>query len=316
MLTYTARRVAQLVPTVFVVAALTFFMIRALPGDPATFIAGENATRENVANVRHQLGLDQSLGGQFLNYLHNVVVFQFGHSLRTGESVGQLIAQAFPITLTITAIAIVIGTIVAVVVGALLAYLADRDHTMLDSTFVGGTIVVEGTPEFVMALILLLVTSVQFQLLPASANIDLGNLASAIPRLIAPVLVLAAVHAASLIRITRTSILEVLREDYVRTARANGASHLTALLRHGLPNSLLPITTMAGLSFGRLLGGSVVVEVVFTINGMGSLLVNSIGSRDYPVVQALVFVYALLLAIINLLTDLLYRTIDPRVALR
>ncbi|MEA2642912.1 MAG: peptide/nickel transport system permease protein [Chloroflexota bacterium] len=315
MTTYLRRRGLQTIPTLFGIVTLVFLMLRMLPGDPAVFIAGENAGQEVLVNLRHNLGLDQPMLVQYVTYLGRLAQGNLGQSLTNGKSVVGIVQGALPITLVVGGLALVLSFLVAVPLGAVAAFTASRGHGALDHALMVTALVVDTIPGFWLALLLMLVFTLQLGLLPATGPLDPTNPAAFFARLALPVAVLAVSQIASVARITRTAVLEVLHEDYIRTARALGTPEWSVLFGHALRNAALPVVTIAGLSFGRLLGGTVLTENIFALPGMGTVLVNAIFARDYPVVQGMILLYTLVFVAVNVATDLLYTRADPRVQL-
>lgn len=312
---YLVRRLAQLVPTVLGIVTLVFLMLRLLPGDPATFMAGENVGQEALEALRARLGLDQPLGQQYLSYLWQVARLDLGQSVVTSLPVRDLVAGALPVTLLIGSLSLLAGFAISVPLGTVTAFLASKGRGALDQGLIWLAMLIDVMPSFWLGLLFMLLFTLLLGWLPATGSVDFGDPLGLARRIALPVGVLAIAQVATVARITRTAVLEVLNEDYVRTARAMGAEELPVLFRHALPNAALPVVTIAGLSFGRLLGGTVIIEAIFALPGMGTLLVNGINGRDYPVVQGVVLLYALLFSLVNLGTDLLYTRIDPRVKL-
>ena len=312
---YVLRRLYHLVPTLLGVITLTFLVVRLLPGDPALYILGENSTQASVDALRDQLNLGEPLPSAWLSYMGSLLTGDLGESIAYRVPVSEILSSVLPVTVAIATSALILGTILGVTIGAVAAHLASRGRAGLDHALTSTSIVLEGTPPFVVALIAMLFFVLRLEWFPAVGVIDWGDIGGVVERLAMPVGVLAIGEVATIGRITRTSTLDSLGNDYVRTARALGESSVSALTHHGLRNSLLPVITMVGLSFGRLLGGTIVIEVIFSLPGMGSTLIDGIVGRDYPVIQALVLVYALLYVFVNLLTDVLYRLADPRVEL-
>ena len=310
-----ARKGFQLVPTVLGVMTLVFLMLRLIPGDPASFIAGENVSEEALVAVREKLGLNVPLGQQYLNYLTGVLQLDFGRSLVQQRPVLDMIRGALPTTVIIGFMSLVLSFLIAVPLGATAAYLASRGKGAADQTLTFATMVIDMLPGFWLALLLMLFFTLKLGWLPATGPMDWDNPAALLRRLALPLIVLSVGSIASIARITRTSVLEVLNEDYIRTARAMGTPDGAVLFKHALRNAALPVVTIAGLGFGRLLGGTVIIESIFALPGMGTILINGIQGRDYPVVQALVLMYALMFVSVNLITDLVYTRVDPRVKL-
>jgi len=304
VLTYLVRRVLVAIPTVFGVATVVFFLRTLLPGDPAIIIAGPQATPEAIANIRRQLGLDQPLWHQYLSFLGGLVHGDLGISTRTGEPVIQEIATRAPYTAELAIASLVLAVLVGVTLGVVAA---TRRSTAGDLGISSAAVFGVSMPVYWLGLMLIVVFAVHFRVLPA-AGTDQG-LAS----LVLPTVTLALFSMGLVTRQTRSAMLEVLGQDFVRTARAKGAGRRVVLLRHALRNALLPIVTTIGLQFGILLGGAVLTESIFAWPGVGRLLVDSIGSRDYPVVQGVVLLLSVAFITINIVTDLVYAYVDPRI---
>jgi ABC-type dipeptide/oligopeptide/nickel transport system permease component len=226
-----------------------------------------------------------------------------------------LIAGALPVTLLIGGLSLVLGFAISVPLGTLAAYLSSRGKSALDQAMITTVMLVDVMPSFWVGLLLMLLFALLLRWLPATGPFDFSDPGSLLRRIALPVMVLGIAQLATVARITRTAVLEVMNQDYIRTIRAMGIGELPILFRYALPNAGLPVVTVAGLSFGRLLGGTVIVETIFAIPGMGTLLINGINGRDYPVVQGVVLLYASLFVLVNLTTDLIYTVVDPRVRL-
>jgi glutathione transport system permease protein len=304
MLRYTGRRLWQMIPILFGVALGAFMFIHAIPGDPARLLAGPDATSHDVAAVRERLGLDRPLPIQYLLFVENALAGNFGQSFRSGEPVSRIVAAHFGPTLVLSLVSIALATVTGLGVGMLQAV---RRNSVPD--YVSTVVSVAGisTPAFFLGLLLIYLFSVDLHWLPT------GGMGSA-RSLVLPAVTLAAGSAAQIARFARSSLLEVIGEDYVRTARAKGVEERGVLLRHSLRNALIPVVTVIGLQFGFLLGGSIVVETVFSWPGLGWLLIQSISFRDYPVLTAEILLFSLEFLAINLVVDLLYAALDPRVA--
>jgi peptide/nickel transport system permease protein/oligopeptide transport system permease protein len=300
---YVARRVVQLVPTLLAVTLLIFLMVRLIPGDPALLIAGENATPELLAAIRERLGLDRPLLVQYGVYLAHLVRGDLGTSLRTHRPVGEEIAARLPATLELAVAAGLIFTVLGVLLGVAAGIRRGRwpDHLVRVLSLVGVS-----SPGFWIGILLMLAFSLQLRLLPSAGR---GTLA----HVVLPAVTASLVGIALVARLVRTSIIEILEEDYVRTAWAKGLARPRVVYRHALLNALIPAVTILGLEFGALLGGLVVVESVFAWPGSGKLLIDAIRMRDYPVVQSLVLVFACMLALVNLAVDVLCGLLDPRI---
>jgi ABC-type dipeptide/oligopeptide/nickel transport system permease component len=310
-----ARKGLQLIPTILGVVTLVFLMVRFLPGDPATFIAGENAPQTAVDALREKLDLNSPLEAQYWHYVKDTVRLDLGRSLLTGREVRTMIGDALPTTLLLGVVSLVLSFAIAVPLGATAAFLASKGKGAFDQALTFFVMVIDMVPGFWLALVLLLVVSLKLQLLPATGPMTWGDPLLLAKRIALPVLVLSVGPVATIARITRTAVLEVLNEDYIRTARAMGTPDRSVLFSHALRNAALPVVTIAGLGFGRLLGGTVIIETIFALPGMGTILINGINGRDYPVVQGLVLMYASLFVFVNLATDLIYTKVDPRVKL-
>jgi peptide/nickel transport system permease protein len=300
---YVARRILQLVPTLLAVSFLIFLMVRLIPGDPALLIAGENATPELVASIRERLGLDRPLFVQYATYLGHLLRGGLGTSLRTHRPVAEEVAARLPATLQLAVAAGLIFTVLGVLLGVAAGIRRGHwpDHLVRVLSLVGVS-----SPGFWIGILLMLTFSLQLRLLPAAGR---GTLA----HVVLPAVTASLVGIALVARLVRTSIIEILGEDYVRTAWAKGLARPAVVYRHVLLNALIPAVTILGLEFGALLGGLVVVESVFAWPGTGKLLIDAIRMRDYPVVQSLVLLFAFMLAIVNLLIDLLCGLLDPRI---
>jgi len=313
MVDYSLKKFAQLIFTVFGVVTLVFFTLRFIPGDAASAMAGDGISGEALELLREQMGLNAPLWSQYLAYLHGLVTFDFGVTITTRLPVADLILRALPVTLSIAVLTILLTVTLAIPLGTLAALMAHRGQNGLDNAITGTAMVLDLMPSFWTALVFLLVFSLMLGWFPASGTVSFDNPVEFLKRIALPVLVLSVTQLATMARITRTAVLEVLSEDYVRTARAMGWSEMRVLFRHALKNAALPIVTVIGLSFGNLLNGTVIVEFIFTIPGIGNLLINGINSRDYQMVQTLIVFYALLFVVINFATDIIYRALDPRV---
>lgn len=313
MLTYSINRLLQLVVTTLGVVTLVFFTLRLIPGDAASAMAGDTLSGEALERLRDQMGLNKPIWIQYVEYLYNLMNLNFGETITTGLSISGLLAKAIPITLSIAVATIVLTIVISIPLGTLAAYLAHKGHKTLDNIITGSAMLIDLMPSFWTALVFLLLFSLTLGLFPASGSVSLDNPIDFLHRIALPVLVLAVTQIATMARITRTAVLEILSEDYIRTARSMGWSELRVLFRHALKNAALPIVTVVGLSFGSLLNGTIIVEFIFTIPGLGSLLVNGINSRDYALVQTLIVFYALFFVSVNFFTDLVYKRLDPRV---
>ncbi|MGD9935827.1 MAG: ABC transporter permease [Dehalococcoidia bacterium] len=315
MFAYSLRRGAQTIPALIGVVTLVFLMLRFLPGDPAAFIVGEGAGQEAIDQAREDLGLNKPMAQQYVEYLGGLVSFDFGASVINRTKVTTLIKDALPTTLLIGGLSLLLGFVLAVPLGALAAYFGSRGRPFIDQGITGVALFFDVMPGFWMALLLMLFFTLQLGWFPATGPMTWSDPIELSKRIALPVTVLTLGQVGSLMRVTRTSVLEVLADDYIRTARAMGTPEMVVLFKHALRNAALPIVTVAGLSVGRLLGGTVIVEAIFALPGMGTVLINSILGRDYPVVQGVVLVFASMVVFVNLATDLIYTRVDPRVSL-
>ncbi len=313
MLAYSLKRILQLIVTTLGVVTLVFFTLRLIPGDAASAMAGDTLSGEALQRLREQMGLSRPLGEQYFSYLRGLLSFKLGETITTGLSISSLLLSAIPITLTIALATITLALSIAVPLGTMAAFMAHKGYRTLDNLITGAAMLADLMPSFWTALVFLLLFSLTLGIFPASGTISLEDPRAFLMRLALPVLVLSVTQIAAMARITRTAVLEVLSEDYIRTARSMGWSELQVLFRHALKNAALPIVTIVGLSFGSLLNGTVIVEFIFTIPGIGSLLVYGINSRDYQLVQTLIVFYALIFVTVNFVTDLVYKKLDPRV---
>jgi peptide/nickel transport system permease protein len=289
--------------TLFGVSVLIFLMLRVLPGDPARVLAGLNASEEQVAQIRAQLGLDESLLSQYWHFISGVLTGDLGQSARTSRPVVTEIVARLPATLILAITATVIGSLLGVTAGVLAAV---RRNTLVDHVVSGVAMMGVSMPVYWLGLLLILLFAVKLGWLPAAGS---GSPLS----IVLPAVTLAAFSTALVSRMTRASMLEVLGQDFMRTAEAKGAPPLTVIIRHGLRNAFIPVLTVISLQFGALLGGAVLTETVFGWPGIGRLLVDSIGARDFAVVQGLVLVYATLFILVNVIVDVLYVVVDPRI---
>jgi ABC-type dipeptide/oligopeptide/nickel transport system permease component len=289
--------------TLFGVSVLIFLMLRVLPGDPARVLAGLNASEEQVAQIRSQLGLDDSLLSQYWKFISGVLTGDLGQSARTSRPVVTEIVARLPATLILAVTATVIGSLLGVAAGVLAAV---RRNSVVDHVVSGVAMMGVSMPVYWLGLLLILLFAVKLGWLPAAGS---GQPLS----IVLPAVTLAAFSTALVSRMTRASMLEVLGQDYMRTAEAKGAAPMTVIVKHGLRNAFIPVLTVISLQFGALLGGAVLTETVFGWPGIGRLLVDSIGARDFAVVQGLVLVYAALFILVNVVVDVLYVVVDPRI---
>jgi peptide/nickel transport system permease protein len=313
VLLYAIQRVLTAIPTLFIVTVLVFAIQRALPGDPATVLAGENQDPAVIAYLRDRYRLDDPLPVQYLAWLGQVGRGDLGLSQRTNQPVGALILEKLPVTLELALLSLLVAVVIAIPAGVIAAVRKDgiADHASTLFALSGLSL-----PNFWLGIMLILLFSVQLRWLPASGFVPLlEDPVDNLRRMIMPAFVLGTGLAAVLMRQTRASMLEVLNLDYVRTARAKGARGWTVVVRHALRNALLPVVTVLGLQLGALLSGAVLTEQVFTIPGFGKLVVDAVFNRDYAVVQGVVLVTATAYIAINLAVDMLYVVLNPKIAI-
>jgi len=310
MATLIIRRILIAIPTLFLVSAFVFALQRALPGDPFLVIAGEERDPEVIARLREIYHMDDPVIVQFFAWLGQVVQGDFGRSLRTGEPVLNLILQKLPVTIQLATASILVAISIGIPIGILAAR---RKGTIVDYSASAVALSGLSIPNFWFGIMLILLVSVHLKWLPASGYESIFvHPWEAIQRLIMPAFVLGNSLAAFLMRHTRSAMLEVLRSDYVRTARAKGLDEDTVVHRHALRNALVPIITLTTLLFGELLAGAVLTEQIFTIPGFGKLIVDAVFNRDYGVVQGVVLCTAIGFILMNLLADILYILVNPR----
>jgi len=308
---YVAKRLLLSVPTLLLAALFVFVLIRLLPGDPAQVMLGEGADPDAVAALHRQMGLDRPAPMQFVTWLGSALHGDLGTSVATGQPVLPLLLQRFQVTASIVLSAVAIATLLAVAGGLLAAW---RHGRVLDRAIVAAATISMAVPSFWLGLMLLLAFGVKLRWLPVVGYVPLHeNLGAGLAYLVLPVATLAIVESGVLTRMMRASALDVQRLEFVTHARAKGASELAVMVRHVLPNAFAPTLTLAGLTLGHLLGGAAVIETVFTLPGLGRLVVESILARDYPVVQGCLLFTALIYVLVNLAIDLCYPLLDPRV---
>lgn len=303
---YIIKRLLLLIPVLLGLTFIVFSIISLTPGDPATIILGPAATPEAVRQLNHQLGYDQPLMLRFVKYVIGMLHGDFGTSYRSMEPVFKEIFARFPTTLKLSTAAIILSVIIGVPLGILSAV---RQYSLLDYSSMVTAMFLASVPQFWLGLMAILILSVHWRLLPAIGNESWKHF-------VMPVLTAALPVAARNLRLTRTTMLEIIREDYIRTARAKGALERTVIWKHALRNALMPIITNVGINFGYLLGGVVVIESVFGMGGVGTLTINSIRMKDIPQVTASILFLAFIYCILMLAVDIIYAFVDPRVKSR
>jgi peptide/nickel transport system permease protein len=314
MLSYICKRLLLTLPTLALVAVAVFLIIRLIPGDPALVLLGEGADAASLAGMRVELGLDRPLPVQFVTWLQHAVRGDLGRSIVSGEPVAGLILQRFGLTAAVVLVAVTAATLIAAVAGLLAAW---RRNSAIDLAVVGAATVVLAIPSFWLGLVLLLLFGLKLGWLPFVGYIPFSESAvQAMLFLVLPVVTLTITESGVLTRMMRSSSIDVLQLDYVTHARAKGLSERVVLTRHVFPNAFAPTLTLVGLTLGHLLGGIAVIETVFTLPGLGRLMVDSVLARDYPVVQGCLLFTAVVYLVVNLVVDLCYPFFDPRVTAR
>jgi peptide/nickel transport system permease protein len=309
---YIIRRLIQALFLVWGCATLVFFMVRLIPGDPVVQMLGPEYTPEAAEAIRVKLGLDEPFHIQYLRWFGNVLTGDLGGSIATGETVVDIITTGLPKTLSLATLSFLIATAIAVPAGIVAAL---RRNTVFD--YVASVVAFIGVsmPSFWFGILLILVFAVQLRWLPAIGYADPteDGVVAWLERLILPSLAIGAAYSAILMRFVRAGLLEVLSSDYVRTARAKGVREHAVVLRHAMRNALIPVVTVMGIQLALLLSGTVVVETVFSIRGIGRILVAAIFDRDYPIVQGVILLIAVIFVMANLLVDIIYTFLDPRI---
>src|SRR5260221_1788870 len=311
MLPSIGKRLLAPVPVMAVVAVFVFAMLRLTPGDPAAIIAGAAATSQDIADIRTKLGLDRPIVSQFFVWIGRMLTGDFGESFFFKKQVAELIAGRIEPTLILATTTMILSIVVAVPLGVLAAW---KQGTWIDRIVMGFSVLGFSVPVFVIGYVLIFVFSIELQWLPVHGYQPLSEgFWGCLVRLVLPSVTLSVIYIALIARITRTSVLEVLGEDYIRTARAKGLTNVVVLMRHALRNAAVPIVTVIGIGIALLIGGVVVTESVFSIPGLGRLTVDAVLARDYPTVQAVILLFSFVYVMVNLLVDLLYTGLDPRI---
>ena len=312
MLGYVIKRVLATVPVMVIVAAFVFLMLRLSPGDPASVIAGDYATAEDIARIREALGLNEPILVQFTKWIGALLQGDLGISIFTNLPVTTLIAQRIEPTLMLTLTTIVFTVLVAVPLGTLAAWKAG---SWLDRGVMLFSVAGFSVPVFVLGYILIYIIAIKLQWLPVQGYRSMfeHGVGPFLQHIIMPTLTLSVIFIALIARMTRASVMEVLQEDYVRTARAKGQSEVKVLLRHALRNAAVPIVTVIGIGIALLIGGVVVTESVYNIPGLGRLVLDAVLARDYPIIQGLILFFSFIYILINLIIDLSYTLFDPRI---
>lgn len=313
MLGYIVKRLLSLIPVLFVVSVAIFLIVHLTPGDPAAVILGIEATEEQIEALNEEMGLNLPIHEQYITWVTGVLQGDFGHSYFMNESVTESILSHLGPTLSLAIMAEIVALIIAIPIGIIAAY---RRGTLTDQTLMIISLLGMAIPSFLLGLLFMLYFGVHLQWLPIAGYEPLSEgLWEHIRYLILPAISLGTIQAALVARMTRSSMLEVLNTNYIKTARSKGIKELKVVAKHALRNAFLPILTVIGQSFGTLVTGAVVVETIFNLPGLGQLIINSIERRDFAVIQGVVLFVTLIYVSINLLVDLLYGIVDPRVRL-
>ncbi|MEP6941680.1 MAG: ABC transporter permease [Betaproteobacteria bacterium] len=311
MLAYLSRRLLATIPVMAIVAILVFSMLRLTPGDPAAIIAGAAATSQDIVDIRARLGLDRSIFAQFFVWIGNVVRGDFGESFFFKKPVAELVADRIGPTLALATTTIIFSVLVAVPLGVIAAWKQGR---WIDRLVMGFSVLGFSVPVFVVGYMLIYVFAIELSWLPVQGYLPMAEgFGGFLQRLILPSLTLSVIYIALIARISRTSVLEVLGEDYIRTARAKGLPDRVVLMKHALSNAAVPIVTVIGIGVALLIGGVVVTESVFSIPGLGRLTVDAVLARDYPTVQAVILLFSMVYVLLNLAVDVAYTFLDPRI---
>lgn len=304
MIRYIIKRIFALIPVLLGVSFIIFSLLYFTPGDPAEYMLGMDATEENIMELREELGLNEPFLVQYFNYLKNIVTkFDFGRSYTTKQSVTLEIVERIPATLTLAVLSVAFATIVGVVTGVIAAV---KQYSVFDRLATVVALTGVSMPNFWTGLMLIIIFAVNLKVLPPSGfNTPL--------HWILPTLTVGMASSATIMRQTRSAMLEVIRQDYITTARAKGQKEIVIVFRHALRNALIPIITVVGISFGGMLGGAILAESIFSIPGIGKLMVDAINVKNYPMVQGGVLFIAFAFSVVNLLVDILYAFVDPRI---
>ncbi|SMH46730.1 ABC transporter permease [Azospirillum agricola] len=311
MFVYIVRRLAGMMVVMLIVAAVVFVIARVVPGDPAAVMLGSSATPEDIAALRGRLGLDQPLLGQFLIYLQQIARLDLGESIFLNRPVAQALAERSELTAMLTLMSVGIAVVIGVPVGILSAAMRGR---WIDQASIGLAMLAASVPSFWIGLTLIKYLAVDLPWFPvAGYGPPDASFAERLHHLVLPAIALGIPNSALILRFTRTSMLDVLGDDYVRTARAKGLSPMVVVLKHALRNAMIPILTVIGLTAAVMIAGAIVTETVFGLPGVGNLIVSAVLRRDYPVIQGALLVVSAIYVLINLSVDLLYAVVDPRV---
>lgn len=303
MKNYIIKRLITMMITIVGVSILVFAIIHLIPGNPVTYILGDFATEESVAELESRLGLDRPITSQYFSYMYNALQGDLGTSYVTGYTVVEEITNRLPITAQLALYSVIFGSVIGILLGVLAAV---KQNTVIDQIAMVIALIGISAPGFWIALFLILLFSYQLSIFPISGY-------SGFYSLILPSITLGLGSAGSIARMTRSNMLDVIKQDYIRTAKAKGANVFRLVMGHSLQNALIPVVTLIGMQFGYLMAGAVVTETVFALPGLGSLIVSAISTRDIPTVQGLLLFMASMIILANLIVDLIYTKLDPRI---
>jgi ABC-type dipeptide/oligopeptide/nickel transport system permease component len=310
MLQYIVRRLLLAIPILIAVVTLVFFVVRMAPGDPAQVILGDSASQESLTALRTELGLDRPLLVQYGEFLFSIVKGDLGNSIIRKQSINSMIAEVLPYTIELTLAGVLVGVILGLPLGVFSAVFRNSaaDYGVRVMSLLGLSF-----PAFYSGILLLLAFAVYLGWFPVISDPDMGNLGERLYMLVLPAMNLGLIMMAYVVRSSRSSLLETLGEDYIRTAKAKGLPGFIILYKHALKNALIPVITIVGLYLGVLVGNSVLTEIVFNRPGLGKLILSALDERDYSLLQGLMVIYAFIIVLVNLITDLTYGMVDPRI---
>ena len=310
MIGYIIRRMLVSIPILLTVLTIVFVLVRVLPGDPATVVLGDYASKEAVESLRNSMGLNKPLPLQYVEFIKGIVVGDLGKSIISGIPVSRQIGRALPHTLQLTFFGIILGLLIGVPLGVLTALYRNRLLDYIGRIF---SLVGQSFPSFYLGLLLILLFSIQFPLFPIVGAGKPGNPADILYHLFLPGLTMGLIMAAYVTRMTRSVMLNVLHEDYIRTARAKGVKEMVVIFKHALKNTMVPVVSIIGVYSIVLIGGSIMVEIIFSRPGLGKMMVGAMMQRDYITMQSTMAVYSIFVVVLNLITDLTYGFVDPRI---
>ena len=311
MLQYTLRRLVSIIPVLLIVSVIVFLIVHLTPGNPAYLILGEDSSPEAIAQLEAQLGLDKSIVVQFFDWFKNILVGDLGQSVYSSQPVTEVIMERVGPTFSLMLISMGLTLIVAIPTAIFVVW---RRNTILNPMFTSFSLLGASIPEFWFAMLLVLAFGVTIPIFPVAGYVPIAEgIGDWFYHLILPAIVLATVEVGLIARMLRDSMLESVNQDYAKTARGKGVRESVVLMKHVFSNALIPTTTVIGITIAGLLGGTVIIETIFTIPGIGQLLIDSIHRRDYPVIQGVVLFIAVIYVVINLVIDLLYALLDPRI---